>query len=205
MAFLAAIPAAMATLATAATATTEAVAAASLTMAEVGTAVSAIGAGVGAYSSFKQSQYQAAVAKNNSIISANNANTALEQGQAAESASKENTTRTIGREMAAEGANNVDVGFGSPALVREGTQNTGNLDAATIRYNASQTAAGFLQQSAGYSSESSLDTAAGRNALLGGALNIGSSVIGGASSIAGKAAAFQQSGALSSASSSPGG
>lgn len=196
MPFLAAVPAALATLATASTATTAAVATASLTLAETSAVIGAAGAAAGAYGSYKSSQFQAAVAKNNSIISVNNANSALEAGNTAETASRERTTAAIGRAEAAQAANGVDVGFGSTAAVREGIANTGELDALTIRHNAALSAAGYSQQSAGFSTESSLDSRAGTNALVGGALNVGASFIGGASSVAGKYATFQQSGAL---------
>ena len=193
MAFLAAIPAAFGAIA-AGSATAAQVAIATGTIA---TGISAVGAGAAAYSAFKQSQFQAQVAKNNAIIAKNNADSALESGQAAESASRERTSLRVGAALAAQGANGVDVGFGSPALVRGSLINEGELDALTVRHNAAVNALGYIQQSQGYSAEASADQMAGTNALIGGALNVGSSFIGGASSLYSKIAGFQQSGAIS--------
>lgn len=198
MAFLAAIPAAFATLATASTATTAAVAAASVTLAETTALIGAVGAGVAGYSAYKQNQFQAAVAKNNATIAANNSQAALMTGSAAEGAARLASGRRIGMALAAEGANGVDVSFGSPQEVNQGLKATGDLDALTIRHNAAVNALGYAQQSAGFTAEASMDKQAAAGALVGGALNIGSSFIGGASSIAGKAAAFRQAGATPS-------
>lgn len=194
MAFLAAIPAAFATVAAASTATAAELAAASATIAATTAVVGAVGAGVAGYSQYKQSQFQAKVAKNNAEIAANNAQQAALAGSAAESASRMATSRRVGAALAAQGANGVDVAIGSPADLRGALVNEGELDALTIRHNAASNALGFMQQSAGFSSQASLDRMAGRNAVAGAAINIGSSYIGGASNVASKYAAYKQAG-----------
>lgn len=172
MGFLAAIPALIAAAGTVSTALT------GTTLLAAG--VSAAGAAVSAYSQYKTDQFQAAVANNNATIAKNNANTALNEGTVAASLSKERTSKLIGTELAGQGANGVDVAFGSPARVREGTQQVGDLDALTIQYNASAKALAYSQQSAGYTSEAKADKMAGNNAILSGAIGVGSSLIGGA-------------------------
>lgn len=195
MAFLAAVPAAIGTLLTASTATTAAVAGASTTLAEAGAAVAAVGTGVSAYSSYKQSQYQAQVAQQNAQIAANNRLATINQGNVEESEQKTTTAKQVGAEVAAQGANNVDVGFGSPAAVTTATQNIGDLDAATIRYNASRTALGYAVTRSSDIAEASGDQAAGANILASAPLQLGGSFLSSASSIAGKSAAFKTSGA----------
>jgi hypothetical protein len=193
MAFLAAIPAAFGAVA----AGTATAAQAALAMGTVATGISAVGAGVTAFSAYKQSQFQAQVAKNNALIAANNSQNALEAGQSAESASRMQTSIRVGAALAAQGANGVDVGFGSPAAVRGSLINEGELDALTVRHNAAVNALGYIQQSQSLNAEASAYQMAGTNAALGGALNVGSTLIGGASSIYGRQAALQMSGASS--------
>jgi len=191
MPFLAAIPAAFGAVA-AGTATAAQVALATGTVA-VG--LSTVGAGVAAFSAFKQSQFQAQVAKNNALIAKNNADSSLMSGQAAESASRMQTSLRVGQALAAQGANGVDVNFGSPAAVRGSLINEGDLDALTIRHNAAVNALGYIQQSQDFSATARADQLAGANTLVGGTLNAASTLIGGASSLYGKAAALQMSGA----------
>jgi hypothetical protein len=192
MAFLAAIPAAFAAVA----ASSATAAQAAIVVSTVATAASAATAGVSAYSSYKQSQFQAKVAQNNAEIAANNAKQAAQAGSVAESVSRMATSRKVGAALAAQGASGVDVASDSSSDLRGALVNEGELDALTIRHNAASNALGFMQQSAGFSSEASLDKRAGRMAAAGGVLNVGSSFIGGASSVASKYASFQQSGAM---------
>lgn len=194
MAFLAALPAAIGTLATASTATAASVAAASVTLAETTALVAGVGAAASGYSQYKQSQFQAHVAKNNAIISANNADAARLAGSEAESAKRLETGRRVGGALAAQGASGVDVSYGSPSEYRGALVNEGELDALTIRHNAASSALGFAQQSAGFSSESSMSRRAGAAALAGAAVNIGASYIGGASSVSSKYASYKQQG-----------
>ena len=146
MAFLAAIPAAISAIAAGSAATAGAASAAALTLGETSLAVGAVGAGVGAYSAYQSNQFQAAVAKNNAAIATQNSDIAQEQGAQQESISKGQTTQRVGAELAAQGANGVDVGYGSPAAVREGTQEMGNFDAQNVRYNALMRSLGFNEQ-----------------------------------------------------------
>lgn len=192
MPFLAAIPAAFAAVA-AGTATAAEVAIATGTAAA---SISAIGAGVAGYSAFKQNQFQGAVAKNNAIISEHNKDSALTAGQVAESAARTATGKRVGAAVAGEGASGIDTGFGSPTVVQAGLVNVGELDALTIRHNAAASALGYAQASAGYTAESSLDKRAAALSAAGGAINVASSLIGGASSVSSKYAAFQASGAM---------
>lgn len=196
MAFIAALPAALGTLATAGTASTAAIASASLTLAEAGAAVGVVGAGVGAYSSIKQAQFQSNIAARNAEIAKQNADASLNAGNAAEGAKKLETGRRVGAALAAQGANGVDVGYGSPASLRGALQSEGDLDALTIRNNAASAALGYMQQSAGFSTESSLDKKSAANLALGGTLGVGASYIGGASSVASKYAKYKTEGAL---------
>lgn len=177
---------------------------AALALGTVATGVSAVGAGVSAYSSYRQAQYQSQVASMNAKISAQNAQSSLEEGAAQASIERTNTGRRIAGALAAQGANGVDTSFGSPAELRGALLNEGNLDAATISYNASRRALGFATQSAGYVADAANYKATAGNSIVSGIVGVGSTLLSGASSLSGKVATGQLSGALPSPKSSAG-
>lgn len=182
MGFLAAIPAAFGAVA-AGTATAAQAAIA------VGTVATVAGAGstaYGAYSDMQQAKFQSQVAKNNAKTSELNRQSELMDGAAQESMARTETGRRIAGALAAQGANGLDVNFGSPAELRGALQNEGDLDAMTIRYNATKRALGFSTQASGFLVESQGYKQAAKSAGIGGAFEVGSTFISGASSLANK-------------------
>ncbi len=109
-------------------------------------------------------------------------------GQEAESAAKGRTTRTVAEQRAAFAANGISLDSSVVENVTGATERVGALDAAMIHYNAAREAYGEEAQA-------SLLKRAGRNALVGSALEAGSSFLGGASSLSDKWRAYQYSGA----------
>lgn len=153
-----------------------------------GSLLSGIGAG-------QQAGYQAGVAQNNAAIENANAQATLVAGQVQESQSKLRTGEIIGQQKAAQGANGLDVNVGSAAEVRQSTANIGAMDAALIHYNASRAAFGQEQQAANYTAQAALDKKAASGDVLSGVFKAGTSILSGASSISGKYAQYQLSGA----------
>lgn len=109
-------------------------------------------------------------------------------GQAAESAVKADTTRTVAAQRAAQAASGVDVDSKSAEAVRDATAQVGALDAAMIHYNAAREAYGLDASAAMYKR-------AGRSALVKGAVGAGLSFLGGARSLGDKWDAYRRSGA----------
>lgn len=199
MGFLAAAAAAVGTaFATAGTAavggtvTAAAAASAATTLTAVSAGVAAAGVAYSAYASNQAHKYQAQVAANNAKIADYNANQTIEQGNVEESAQHGLASRRVGAAIAAQGANNVDTTFGTAAQVQQGLQNSGDLDAMTIRYNSAQRALGFINQGQGYTAESSMQRAAATNAGVEGVLGVGSTLISGATSMAKSKLGFLQ-------------
>lgn len=164
----------------------ETMAIASLAMSAIGTGVSAIGQANQAAASAGQMNYQAQIARNNQIIAGRNADLAREQG--AVDADKQNlkTASIIGSQRAALASQGGDVNSGSPLDIVSDTERAGATDAATIRSNAALRAWGFENQGAGYGATASGYGAGASNTTAALPYGIGSSLLGGLSSGAGR-------------------
>lgn len=194
MGFLAAIPAAFATIAGASTATAAELAAATTTIAVTTAAVSGAAMAYQGYTAYKANRFQEKLAKRNAAISEQNADAALLEGTEQAAIEKMNTGRRVAGALAAQGANGIDVGFGSPVEVRGALQNEGDLDALTIQYNASRRALGYATEASGFKASASGYRSAGMDALASVPLNVGASFLSSASSIGGRAASFKAAG-----------
>lgn len=162
-------------------------------IAAIGLAATAIGAGVSAYSAIEQgnaassaANYQAQVARNNQIIADQNAQVALQQGEQQVNAKQEQTAQVISQQRAITAAAGVDPNQGSSARIQGDTAALGALDVNTIRNNAQRTAYGFQTQGMNFADNASLLQSQSSQASSAGALGSFSSIIGGASSVAGK-------------------
>lgn len=171
---------------------------AAISAAGLGGTVSAVGAGLGAASAItggiasrNQALYQAQVAKNNAEVEKRNSDQSLISGQSAETAKRIQTTRLIAAQTAGQAANGLDVAVGSPLDVRNADQMEGDLDALTIRYNATRQAYGFNVQADNDLTSAKMYKRAGNDALFKGFLGAGTSLISGASSITGQASALK--------------
>jgi uncharacterized membrane protein len=141
---------------------------------------------VAGYSAYKSNSFQAAVAKNNAAVAQQNETIAQEQGAQSESFSRMQTTERMGQQLASQGANGIDVGFGTPAAVRQATADMGDLEAKNIRYNTLMRSLGFQQQANSDLVEAKQSQNAAVYGAIGGALNAGGSFLSGGSSLAGK-------------------
>jgi hypothetical protein len=143
-----------------------------------------------------QSRYQAAVARNNKILSERAARDAIARGEIAETVSRSQTAQLIGAQRAQQAAQGIEVDTGSALDVITDTAGLGELDALTIRSNAEREAADFLAQGSNFEASARLAEARGQTA--GTAAGIGSvgTLLTGATSVAEKWFAFKQQGAF---------
>jgi hypothetical protein len=180
----------------AATTAASTAATASLGLGAISTGLQTVGAlttGIGGY---QQYALQSATAKANAAVAGQQGQNALIAGQNAESQQRLRTGDLVGHEKAAEAANGFDVGAGTSAGIRQATAMQGESDALAIRYNAAQQAYGLHVQQINDQQQQRSFGAAAFGSLAGGAFNAGASFIGGASSLAGKALSYYQSGAI---------
>jgi len=160
----------------------------------LGTGVSMLGGYESSRAQAAYANYQAQVARNNAIIEQQNAELAIRQGQVAEEQQYQQTGQRMGAIVAQQAASGVNPNSGSALDVRTSTAEMGELNALTVRYNSQLQArnamigamsygaqAGLLQSQAGF------DTTAGY-------LNMGSSLLGGAGSVANRWLQYNQQG-----------
>jgi hypothetical protein len=134
------------------------------------TAASSATAAIGAV---RSAQAQQASANYNAEIAKQNADAARAQGEAAVQAQQRDAQRKQGSAIATFGAAGVDASTGSPSDVLADSTREATLDSMTTRYN-------YQLRSLGYSDQSQLDTAQGKNAMSAGWVNATSDILAGA-------------------------
>ena len=169
----------------------------SLVASAAGAGVSAMGASASASATAASDNYKAQVASNNAIIAKRNADAATEAGGVGAQVNDLKTKNLVGTQLVTQASNGLDVGSGTNVNVRQSAADIGHLDTLTILNNAAKQSAGFKAQGMNFTAEAGLDTAAAANAKTAGDYTVASSLLGGASSVSSKWAAYQQSGAIS--------
>jgi hypothetical protein len=171
------------------------------TLAALSIGTSVIGTGVQMIGGYEQSQAQAAsanynaqVARNNQIIAQQNAQIALDQGNVAEQAQRQKTAQLIGADLAQEAASGVNPNSGSALDVRSSDAQIGELNALTTRYNAALKARDYENQASSFGAQAELYSAQAGWDQTAGFLNMGSSLLGGASSVSDKWLKYKQLG-----------
>lgn len=166
---------------------------ATLPLAGIGLASTAIGAGVSAVGSSYAGQaksdmynYQAGVADLNKKIASQNADYSREVGEVKAQDSGLRTEFQVGKMKAAQGGSGLDVNSGSALATRQSQTLIGQHDQGTIRSNAARQAYGFDIEAIKYGAEGDMLRTAGKNAIEAGNLGAVSSILGGASSVASK-------------------
>lgn len=159
-------------------------AAAAPIMLGISMATSLAGAGVSAYSQEQSANYNAQVARNNQIIAQQNQALDLEQGQQQEENQRLKTGAVLGQIGAQEAASGVNPNEGSALNVKSSEAEMGELDALTIRSNANIKAQNDKYMGEMYGAQASLDKSQGQLGMM-------SSLLGGASSVAGKWLSYQ--------------
>jgi len=154
-------------------------------------ALQAVGTISQAQAAKKQANYQAQVAMNNQIIANQNADAATQVGNAQENQKRQQVRQVIASQRAAQASSGIDINSGSALDVQSDTAALGELDALTIRDNASRQARGFRQQGLNYGAQAQLDRAAGQSALTGGYLSAAGQLMSSASSVGSKWRSWQ--------------
>jgi hypothetical protein len=149
----------------------------------VGAGVSAGGSILGGTAQGNAASYQAAVAKNNSIIADQNAAYAVEAGNAQAAATSLKGAATAGKIKAAQAANNVDVNSGSAVNVQKSSRELNELDTETVLNNAELQAYGYRSAATGYQAQAGLEEMQAEEAPIGGYLSAGGNLLSAASSI----------------------
>jgi hypothetical protein len=149
------------------------------------------GAGVSAAGSIQQGQaqksaadYQAAVDRNNAILSQRQARDAVERGQADQQTQMRKNADALGRARASYASRGVEGNFGSPLDVMGDMAQFGTLDAKTIGVNAQREAAGYEAQAMNQNASATLKQQQGNNAAAAGNIGAFGSLLSGATSVA---------------------
>lgn len=138
--------------------------------------------------------YQARVASNNADIAAQEAKDYTAAGTFEAGRRQIQTAETIGAEKTTTAGNNIDVGSGTPAAIRDATQRVGDLDAAMIRYNAARSAYGANLQASNYRSQATMGALSTGFNAIGGGLKTYSSFLSGSTALENQRLLMKQTG-----------
>ncbi len=150
-----------------------ATAAAWLVVSEV---VAVAGTAYAAYSTVQANRFEGKVEERNASNAAAAAADALQRGAAEEGAHRMKVQRLISSQKTALGASGVDISSGSALDVLSDTAALGELDALTLRNNASREAWGYKVESGSALARSSAARSRASNAAVGGLLSLGGQV-----------------------------
>jgi hypothetical protein len=157
---------------------------AAFAMSAIGTGMSVIGQANRAQGDAAQANYMAQVARNNQIVADRNATLALQQGQVQEDRQRLKTAQVLGSQRASLAAQGGDVNTGSNLDLLGDTARSGEGDVQAIRSNAAQQAYGYQLQGASAGGQANLYSTNAANTMANLPYGIGSSLLGGASSLA---------------------
>lgn len=154
-----------------------------LVLGAAGTAVSALGIYQQGQARAASANYQAQVAANNAIIAGQNADYAVNAGQAKAAAQSLKGAAIGGRIKASQAANNVDVNTGSAVDVQQSQREISKLDTETTLNNAQLQAYGYRANQTNYLAQSELDKQEAESDKTGAALGAAGSLLSNASSL----------------------
>ncbi len=163
---------------------------ASLVASAGSTVLGAIGQANRAQADAGQASYMAQVARNNQIIADRNATLALQQGQVQEDRQRLKTAQVLGSQRAALAAQGGDVNAGSDLDILGDTARAGESDAQAIHNNTMLRAYGHQLEATSAGGQANLYSANAANTMANLPFGIGSSLLGGASSLADKWAGY---------------
>jgi hypothetical protein len=175
-----------------------------MTAAQVGTAslvASALGGLMTVYGQIQQgkaadasAKYQAAVDRNNAILSDRKERDAILRGNEEERRQRVETSQRIGLQRASFAENNIDLGSDSVIDTLSDTAMTGELDALTIRNNAQREASGYAAEGMNYRASAENELMAGKNAKKASKINATASILGTASTVSDRWAGYKTEG-----------
>lgn len=159
-----------------------------------GTAFSVIGSMQQSAAAAETAKYQQQVARNNQIISEQNAAYSRQAGQAETEAQGMKTAAFVGSQIAAQGASGIDPTTGSPADVVRSSREIGRLDTLNLVKNAELRARGYDIEASNQGASATLYGAQAKNASTAGLYSAGASILGGVSNFSSKWLKFQNEG-----------
>lgn len=182
------------------------IAGASLALTAAGTVMNVMGQSRQAQAGADQGAYMAQVAQRNAeiqqrnaVLAERNATLAEQQGRVAEDKARVRTAGVIGAQRAALASQGGDVNSGSNLDIVGDTASAGESDALTLRSNAAMRAYGYRIEGLGAETaagsaqaQAGLYSMMGANAMNALPYGIGSSLLGGASSLGDKALSYSK-------------
>lgn len=153
----------------------------SLVVVAAGSAIVAVGAA--AYGGVAQSQaasYSAKVAKINQKQAGLQADEAEAAGRSQVDSIRLRTSALIAQATAAEAANGLQVGTGTPVEIVGDIGKAGAVDVAKSEYNTALTKWGYVSQATAFENQAKLDTSQATQALISGSLSAVGSLLGSA-------------------------
>ena len=145
--------------------------------------VAAVGAEESAAAQKKAAEYQSQVAANNAITAEQNAEYATKAGQAKAEAASLQSRENLGRVVAGEAAQGVDVTTGSAADVQIGQREIGTLNTQNVVNNAALQAYGYRTQATNFEAQSGLLTQEASQAGTAGNIAAAGDLLSGVSSL----------------------
>jgi hypothetical protein len=138
--------------------------------------------------------YQAQVAKNNALVSSQNANAELAENNLKVQQLQTQKSQQLAAVRAAMGANGIQLNTGSSLAVQSGVATAGQQSVWSQQFDGIANAISLQNQAQDYSADAGLDTSTAENDITGGNLAATGTIISGASSVASKWASYQQQG-----------
>lgn len=151
------------------------------TVASVGMGV--VGSIVGAASEMEAAQQAADIAAKNKIIAEDNAQRALMVSQEEQFDVDMETLALIGEQEAIQAGSGIRLDSKSFVQTRSTARELGRIDALNVREAGKIRAEAYRNEGDAYAAEAAAAQRAKGNALLGGWLGVGSSIVGGASKL----------------------
>ncbi|MDX9690533.1 MAG: hypothetical protein RBT70_08775 [Alphaproteobacteria bacterium] len=131
-----------------------------------------------------QMNYQAAVDRNNKIISDRAAEDAIKRGQAEEEKHRRQVQQVKAQQRVGFAARGIDLGSDNVLDTLSDTAMFGELDALTIRNNAAREAYGYQVQGMNYEASAANKVLAGKNARSAANTGMFTTLLSGASTVA---------------------
>lgn len=166
-------------------------------LAIAGAGITAMGAIEAGQATKNAAGYSAQVARNNKIITDQNADYAIAAGERQSEAVSLRGAEKTARIKTTQAANNIDVNTGSAVNVRTSQREADVLDTETTRNNAALKAYGYRAQGQNFLAESELDEAKGKQAEIGAAFKAAGGLLASASAVGGKWGAGGETGGFS--------
>lgn len=151
------------------------------TLSLIAVGMSTISAGMGALQANAQSQYKAKIAERNAALERDASQQEQENTRQAALARYREIAQVKGRQRLAAAANGVGLDFGTAADVVADTDMLGREDVNRIYQQGNNAVKGRDIQASNYMGEANAARSAGTAALIGGAFDMGSTVLGGVS------------------------